>query len=142
MPKGMLPGRYRTRLPNCPGGQFGRKPRVFELVAAICHRHIAFKWVRVHRTLKKKTTPKGVVRRRYRTRWPICPDGTNCMELPPAGRRQADVHRTSALRRVRVLTTRNKKSRTERFRIFYLVDDIGLEPMTFRTSSGCSSQLS
>ena len=24
----------------------------------------------------------------------------------------------------------------------YLVDDIGLEPMTFRTSSGCSSQLS
>ena len=26
--------------------------------------------------------------------------------------------------------------------LFYLVDDIGLEPMTFRTSSGCSSQLS
>ena len=25
---------------------------------------------------------------------------------------------------------------------YYLVDDIGLEPMTFRTSSGCSSQLS
>ena len=25
---------------------------------------------------------------------------------------------------------------------FSLVDDIGLEPMTFRTSSGCSSQLS
>ena len=25
---------------------------------------------------------------------------------------------------------------------FTLVDDIGLEPMTFRTSSGCSSQLS
>ena len=25
---------------------------------------------------------------------------------------------------------------------FLLVDDIGLEPMTFRTSSGCSSQLS
>ena len=24
----------------------------------------------------------------------------------------------------------------------HLVDDIGLEPMTFRTSSGCSSQLS
>ena len=24
----------------------------------------------------------------------------------------------------------------------FLVDDIGLEPMTFRTSSGCSSQLS
>ena len=23
----------------------------------------------------------------------------------------------------------------------FLVDDIGLEPMTFRTSSGCSSQL-
>ena len=26
--------------------------------------------------------------------------------------------------------------------LFFLVDDIGLEPMTFRTSSGCSSQLS
>ena len=26
--------------------------------------------------------------------------------------------------------------------VFLLVDDIGLEPMTFRTSSGCSSQLS
>ena len=26
--------------------------------------------------------------------------------------------------------------------LFYLVDDIGREPMTFRTSSGCSSQLS
>lgn len=24
----------------------------------------------------------------------------------------------------------------------FMVDDIGLEPMTFRTSSGCSSQLS
>ena len=27
-------------------------------------------------------------------------------------------------------------------RIRGMVDDIGLEPMTFRTSSGCSSQLS
>ncbi len=27
-------------------------------------------------------------------------------------------------------------------KLSYLVDDIGLEPMTFRTSSGCSSQLS
>ena len=26
--------------------------------------------------------------------------------------------------------------------VSFLVDDIGLEPMTFRTSSGCSSQLS
>jgi len=26
--------------------------------------------------------------------------------------------------------------------VFVMVDDIGLEPMTFRTSSGCSSQLS
>jgi len=26
--------------------------------------------------------------------------------------------------------------------VIFLVDDIGLEPMTFRTSSGCSSQLS
>ena len=35
------------------------------------------------------------------------------------------------------------KNKTTSFRMwFYLVDDIGLEPMTFRTSSGCSSQLS
>ena len=33
-----------------------------------------------------------------------------------------------------------KKNHTER--CGFLVDDIGLEPMTFRTSSGCSSQLS
>ena len=36
---------------------------------------------------------------------------------------------------------RNKKKPTQRVN-FFLVDDIGLEPMTFRTSSGCSSQLS
>ena len=41
----------------------------------------------------------------------------------------------------------NKKSEPvpdwEQVRIFCcMVDDIGLEPMTFRTSSGCSSQLS
>ena len=34
-----------------------------------------------------------------------------------------------------------KKNHTE-WCGFFLVDDIGLEPMTFRTSSGCSSQLS
>ena len=35
----------------------------------------------------------------------------------------------------------SKKS-TTRMSDALLVDDIGLEPMTFRTSSGCSSQLS
>ena len=39
-------------------------------------------------------------------------------------------------------TSENKKSHTFGCGISYLVDDIGLEPMTFRTSSGCSSQLS
>ena len=34
------------------------------------------------------------------------------------------------------------KTTSERMWFFFLVDDIGLEPMTFRTSSGCSSQLS
>ena len=29
-----------------------------------------------------------------------------------------------------------------KFGFLHMVDDIGLEPMTFRTSSGCSSQLS
>ena len=35
-----------------------------------------------------------------------------------------------------------KNTENQRFRCFNMVDDIGLEPMTFRTSSGCSSQLS
>ena len=34
------------------------------------------------------------------------------------------------------------KKKTHPFGWVFLVDDIGLEPMTFRTSSGCSSQLS
>ena len=29
------------------GRQKSKKPPVFELVAAICHRHIAFRWVRI-----------------------------------------------------------------------------------------------
>ena len=36
---------------------------------------------------------------------------------------------------------KQKRNHTQRCG-FFLVDDIGLEPMTFRTSSGCSSQLS
>ena len=35
-----------------------------------------------------------------------------------------------------------KRKTTPKGVVFFLVDDIGLEPMTFRTSSGCSSQLS
>ncbi len=35
-----------------------------------------------------------------------------------------------------------KKETTPEGVVSFLVDDIGLEPMTFRTSSGCSSQLS
>ena len=35
-----------------------------------------------------------------------------------------------------------KRKTTPNGVVFFLVDDIGLEPMTFRTSSGCSSQLS
>ena len=34
------------------------------------------------------------------------------------------------------------KRKTTPFGVVSMVDDIGLEPMTFRTSSGCSSQLS
>ena len=37
---------------------------------------------------------------------------------------------------------KKKKTSSFRMRFLFLVDDIGLEPMTFRTSSGCSSQLS
>ena len=56
----------------------------------------------------------------------------------------ADVHRTSAFRWVRVLhlISYQIKKTIRMDGLFYLVDDIGLEPMTFRTSSGCSSQLS
>ena len=40
------------------------------------------------------------------------------------------------------MSTYKKKNRNPTVAVFFLVDDIGLEPMTFRTSSGCSSQLS
>ena len=55
-----------------------------------------------------------------------------------------DVHRTSGYRWVRVLylMPHQIKKTIHLDGLFYLVDDIGLEPMTFRTSSGCSSQLS
>ena len=43
-----------------PMGQFVRMQPVFELVAATCHRHVAFRWVRVHRTAKKELHPKGM----------------------------------------------------------------------------------
>ena len=59
------------------------------------------------------------------------------MELPPSSWWQADVHRTSAFKWVRVLSLipyQNKKP-TPLGGLFILVDDIGLEPMTFRTSS-------
>ena len=39
-----------------------------------------------------------------------------------------------------IFIVRKKKNHAKRRG--FLVDDIGLEPMTFRTSSGCSSQLS
>ena len=63
------------------------------------------------------------------------------MEQPPAGRRLASVHRTLAFRWVRVLVQQNENPHLTVW-VLILVDDIGLEPMTFRTSSGCSSQLS
>ena len=49
--------------------------------------------------------------------------------------------RSAERRPIRVLPPR-KKSATPHGVTDFLVDDIGLEPMTFRTSSGCSSQLS
>ena len=62
-------------------------------------------------------------------------------ERSPSSRRTATVHRTVAFRRVRVHIATKKKNHTK-WCGFFVVDDIGLEPMTFRTSSGCSSQLS
>ena len=59
----------------------------------------------------------------------------------PSSREPATVHRTVAFKWVRVHIVTKKKNHAKR-RGFFLVDDIGLEPMTFRTSSGCSSQLS
>ena len=41
-----------------------------------------------------------------------------------------------------ILDTEKKKRPPIGVVFLFLVDDIGLEPMTFRTSSGCSSQLS
>ena len=62
---------------------------------------------------------------------------------PPSSWRQAALIR-AAFRWVRVLSLipYQKKKAIPIGMTFLLVDDIGLEPMTFRTSSGCSSQLS
>ena len=59
---------------------------------------------------------------------------------PPAGRGPAAVHRTAASEWVRAHP--GKRKAAPEGAAYFLVDDIGLEPMTFRTSSGCSSQLS
>ena len=40
-----------------PWGKIIRMQPVFELAAAICHRHIAFKWVRVPCFQKEQKTP-------------------------------------------------------------------------------------
>ena len=48
--------------------------------------------------------------------------------------------RRAAFKWIRILCLTKKKNHTQV--VWFLVDDIGLEPMTFRTSSGCSSQLS
>ena len=79
---------------------------------------------------------------RYRTRYAfspkakiivatsVCTGGSN---LPPAGCMEMGSSPMST----------EKKEKPHRMVWFlFLVDDIGLEPMTFRTSSGCSSQLS
>ena len=54
----------------------------------------------------------------------------------------ARCHWHPAFRWVQVLYRPLKRENTTRQVVFLMVDDIGLEPMTFRTSSGCSSQLS
>ena len=41
-----------------------------------------------------------------------------------------------------ILLSTKKENLIHLDEVSFLVDDIGLEPMTFRTSSGCSSQLS
>ena len=80
---------------------------------------------------------------RYRTRFAFSPLAKTIV-LPPSSWRQATVHRTVASKWVRVLSLNAiPKRKTTPFGVVsFLVDDIGLEPMTFRTSSGCSSQLS
>ena len=40
------------------------------------------------------------------------------------------------------LVQNDKTLKPLRFQGFFMVDDTGFEPVTFRTSSGCSSQLS
>ena len=66
------------------------------------------------------------------------------MEHSASSRRMATPHWGVAFRTVRVLSLmpyQIKEPHPEGV-VLLLVDDIGLEPMTFRTSSGCSSQLS
>ena len=62
--------------------------------------------------------------------------------LPPSSRRQAALTRAALDPFESYIKYHSKKKNPSNWMGFYLVDDIGLEPMTFRTSSGCSSQLS
>ena len=62
----------------------------------------------------------------------------------PSSREPATVHRTVVFDWFEsyIYIVRQNKNPHPNGWGFVLVDDIGLEPMTFRTSSGCSSQLS
>ena len=64
------------------------------------------------------------------------------MECPASSRRAATVHRTVAFDWFESRAIKQEKTTPNGVVFSCLVDDIGLEPMTFRTSSGCSSQLS
>ena len=59
--------------------------------------------------------------------------------MRPAIREATSVYATMGSR---PKSTREKERPPDWVVFLFLVDDIGLEPMTFRTSSGCSSQLS
>lgn len=71
-------------------------------------------------------------------RFPVTQDTLALGYILPAVGRIRDFH---PLKHAPAGRTR-KKHHPEGWCFSSLVDDIGLEPMTFRTSSGCSSQLS
>ena len=93
------------------GGQIVSLPPVFELVAAICHWHIAFRWVRVLLSAKRKSPPKGgaAFEGDNRTRLPICPSGDKSYRCHQFCQLVAAIcHRHIAFRWVRVLAPPKK----------------------------------
>ena len=110
-----------------------RRPPVFELVAAICHRHIAFKWVRIppESDAKKRPTAKRSGKK-SRMR-----DSTKLRRPPVFELVAAICHRHIAFKSVRIPPESDAKKRPTAYAVRrFLAEDEGFEPPRTESESG------